>query len=43
MYAVQVPIDAAAIEKRLGNRPALAQYAGSDRLRELGQQLGRCP
>ena len=41
MYAVQVPIDAAAIEKRLGNRPALAQYAGSDRLRKLGQQLGR--
>jgi hypothetical protein len=41
MYAVQVPIDAAAIEKRLGNRPALAQYAGPDRLRKLGQQLGR--
>jgi hypothetical protein len=40
-YAVQVPIDAAAIEKRLGNRPALAQYAGNNHLRKLGQQLGR--
>src|SRR5204863_3703638 len=40
VYAVQVPIDAAAIDKRLGNRPALAQYAGSDHLRKLGQQLG---
>jgi hypothetical protein len=38
---VQVPIDAAAIEKRLGNNPALAKYAGSDHLRQLGQQLGR--
>jgi hypothetical protein len=41
LYAVQVPIDAAAIDKRLGNNPALAQYAGPDRLRQLGQQLGR--
>jgi Copper transport outer membrane protein, MctB len=41
LYAVQVPIDAAAIEKRLGNSPALAKYAGSDHLRQLGQQLGR--
>lgn len=40
-YAVQVPINAAALEKRLGNRPALAKYAGSDHLRQLGQQLGR--
>ena len=40
-YAVQVPVDAAAIERRLGNRPALAQYAGPDHLRKLGQQLGR--
>jgi Copper transport outer membrane protein, MctB len=40
MYAVQVPIDAAAIEKRLGNNPALAKYAGTDHLRQLGQQLG---
>jgi hypothetical protein len=41
VYAVQVPIDDAAIEKRLGNRAALAQYAGEDQLRKLGQQLGR--
>jgi len=40
VYAVQVPIDAAALEKRL-NRPALAEYAGTDHLRKLGQQLGR--
>ena len=40
VYAVQVPIDAAAIDKRLGNNPALAKYAGSDHLRQLGQQLG---
>jgi len=40
VYAVQVPIDAAAIEKRLGNRPALAAYAGKDQLRKLGRQLG---
>src|SRR5262249_59422694 len=41
LYAVQVPIDAAAIDRRLGNNPALAKYAGSDHLRQLGQQLGR--
>ncbi len=41
MYAVQVPVDAAAIQKRLANRPALAQYAGDDQLRSLGKQLGR--
>jgi hypothetical protein len=41
VYAVQVPIDSAAIEKRLGNNPALAKYAGSNHLRQLGQQLGR--
>jgi hypothetical protein len=40
LYAVQVPINAAAIEQRLGNSPALAKYAGSDHLRQLGQQLG---
>ena len=40
-YAVQVPIDAAAIEKRLAGRPALAKYAGPDQLRTLGRQLGR--
>jgi hypothetical protein len=41
MYAVQVPIDATAIDKRLSNRPALAKYAGGDQLRNLGKQLGR--
>jgi copper transport outer membrane protein MctB len=41
IYAVQVPIDAAAIENKLGSNPALAKYAGSDHLRKLGQQLGR--
>jgi Copper transport outer membrane protein, MctB len=40
-YAVQVPIDAAAIQKRLANRPTLAKYAGADQLRTLGRQLGR--
>jgi hypothetical protein len=40
-YAVQVPIDAVAIEKRLAGRPALAKYAGADQLRTLGRQLGR--
>src|SRR5262245_4788385 len=34
-YAVQVPIDPAAIDKRLANRPALAEYAGPDQLRNL--------
>ena len=41
LYAVQVPIDAGAIDKRLGNSPALAKYVGPDHLRQLGQQLGR--
>ena len=41
MYAVQVPIDAAAIENRLANRPALAKYSTDDQLRNLGRQLGR--
>jgi hypothetical protein len=40
-YAVQVPIDPAAIEKKLANRPSLAKYAGADQLRTLGRQLGR--
>jgi copper transport outer membrane protein MctB len=40
-YAVQVPIDAAAIDKRLAKRPALAGFAGGDQLRKLGRQLGR--
>jgi hypothetical protein len=41
VYAVQVPIDAAAIENRLANRSALAKYASDDQLRNLGRQLGR--
>ena len=41
VYAVQVPIDPAAIEQKLANRPALAMYAGVDQLRSLGRQLGR--
>jgi hypothetical protein len=41
VYAVQVPIDAAAIDQRLSGRPALAKYVGDDQLRKLGQQLGR--
>jgi hypothetical protein len=41
LFAVQVPIDAATIDKRLGKNAALAKYAGSDNLRRLGQQLGR--
>ncbi|TML04124.1 MAG: hypothetical protein E6G36_07295 [Actinobacteria bacterium] len=40
-YAVQVPIDAAAIEQRLASRPALAKYSSDDQLRNLGRQLGR--
>jgi hypothetical protein len=40
VYAVQVPIDATAIDKRLAKRPALADYAGDDQLRKLGRQLG---
>src|SRR5438105_8690938 len=40
-YAVQVPIDAAAIEQRLANRPALAKYSTDDQLRNLGRELGR--
>lgn len=40
MYAVQVPIDPVAIDKRLAGRPALAKYAGDDQLRNLGRELG---
>jgi hypothetical protein len=39
-YAVQVPIDSTAIEKRLATRPVLAKYAADDQLRNLGKQLG---
>ena len=41
VYAVQVPIDATAIENRLAKRPALAEFARPDQLRKLGRQLGR--
>ena len=41
LYALQVPINAAALDKRLVNRPALAKYSGDDQLRNLGRQLGR--
>jgi Copper transport outer membrane protein, MctB len=41
VYAVQVPIDAVAIENRLASRPALAKYSTDDQLRNLGRQLGR--
>jgi hypothetical protein len=41
LYALQVPINAAALDKRLANRPALAKYVGNDQLRSLGRQLGR--
>jgi len=40
LYAVQVPIDAATIEKRLAGRPALAKYSTDDQLRNLGRELG---
>ena len=41
MYAVQVPINAIAIDNRLSGRPALAKYSGDDQLRNLGRELGR--
>ena len=40
-YAVQVPIDAAAVSKRLAGRPLLAKYANEDQLRSLGEALGQ--
>jgi hypothetical protein len=39
--AVSVPVDAAAVAKRLANRPFLAAYAGSRRLEDLGHALGQ--
>lgn len=39
--AVTVPIDPAAINKRLAKRPFLAAYAGPDQLRQLGHALGQ--
>ena len=39
--SVTVPIDPAAINKRLAKRPFLAAYAGPDQLRQLGHALGQ--
>jgi Copper transport outer membrane protein, MctB len=39
--AVEVPIDDAAVTKRLANRPFLAAYAGRQQLEELGHALGQ--
>jgi Copper transport outer membrane protein, MctB len=39
--AVKVPINAAALEQRLANRPFLAAYAADDKLEELGHALGQ--
>jgi hypothetical protein len=39
--AVEVPIDDAAVTKRLANRPFLAAYAGRPQLEELGHALGQ--
>jgi hypothetical protein len=41
LYAVQVPINATALDNRLAKRPALAKYSGDDQLHNLGRQLGR--
>jgi hypothetical protein len=38
---VKVPVDPAALTTRLANRPALANYAGPDQLKNLGHDLGR--
>src|SRR5918999_1287905 len=39
--AVEVPIDVAAITRRLANRPFLSAYAGRAQLDELGRALGQ--
>jgi hypothetical protein len=39
--AVNVPINPAALEQRLANRPFLAAYAADDQLEELGHALGQ--
>jgi hypothetical protein len=41
LRAVKVPIDEAALTKRLEKRPFLAAYAGKDQLEELGHALGQ--
>jgi Copper transport outer membrane protein, MctB len=39
--AIKVPIDPRTLRTRLSTRPALASYAGPERLRDLGHALGR--
>jgi hypothetical protein len=39
--AVKVPINPAALEQRLANRPFLAAYAADDQLDELGHAMGQ--
>jgi hypothetical protein len=39
--AIKVPIEAAALDQALGNRPAFAQYLGNDKLPDLGRALGQ--
>lgn len=39
--ALSVPIDATKLEQRLATRPALADYAGVDQLKNLGHALGQ--
>jgi hypothetical protein len=41
IHAVQVPVNEAALSKRLANRPSLAAYAGDDKLKVLGHDLGQ--
>jgi len=40
LRAIKVPVDDAALDAALGDRPAFAQYKGSDRLPDLGRALG---
>jgi hypothetical protein len=38
---VKVPVDPALLAKRMANKPLLANYAGSDQLKNLGHDLGQ--
>jgi hypothetical protein len=38
---IKVPVDPAALAKRLAKKPLLANYAGPDQLRNLGHDLGQ--
>jgi hypothetical protein len=40
LRALRVPIDDKAIERNIAKRPALADYAGADRLGNLGRDIG---